>query len=854
MHRNAFVIAVLVMALAAALLVGESLLPGRVLLPLLPDDFPDWSVGRAPEDLVRHPTPNWSMSDVLHLLVPGYAVTRGALERGELPLWDPSQALGVPHIDQVHYGVFYPPAWLPVAFGFPALGWLAAFHLVAAGLGMWLYLGALGRSPHARVLGACCFLAGAWFTARLHNGSVAGAAAWLPWILAGLERGAGASRTRGYALAAVATALSWLAGFPQVTVLVLCTAGVLELGRAVTTTCVARDGRRAASRFAWAMGALLLGALLAAPQLVPTVEYLFTQSSRVDQSPELLALEGLEWPLLKHLLVPDYYAAAHVNGVHPLALGALRQAVNFAALNRPEVSMAIGTPGLLLALAAMLFGRRWITRAWTGLVLVLFALLLLPQVFTVVATLLPPLRLGNPKRLLLITSFGLAVLAAGGFDLVRKGSMRVATTAWLLSLLAMAGACVLMLAVPSTAESASMDRWAVDLARQMDMPQLGAEDVYRIVPAENFRAASDAAFGGASLAMLMALAGVLLFRPRATITPRQWTTHAARRPALVLVLVLAELILVGRPLLRAAPMDAVTSQPGRIDRLAVPALVSAVRAATPGSAAPVRMARVGNEPSWLRPNLPGIYGLHDVQAYAPMVPRRVAELLGAAAPEMVVSGSALGGVDDASLGSPVLDMLSVGIVLSHHEGTLPAGFVETERVGHVRVLRNDEALPRAWFVPGAGVTKIESDEERLAACASGDFDPRAAVFVEQDVDLPESEKGPAVRAVEVESYGPGSVRVTFGRGQPGLLVLAEGFDPRWTAHVAHDGGAERWPAVLRADHALMAVPLRDASAGVVTLAFGMGSLSWALIVGGVAWLLWLVLAAWPVRAQEIPVP
>src|SRR5262245_6109 len=106
--REALLPAVLALAIACVLLVGESLLPGRLFLPLTPDDFPEWQAGRSDAVLQRHPHPNWCMSDVLHLLVPGLAVSASAAARGELPLWDDSQALGVPHLHQVHYGVLYP--------------------------------------------------------------------------------------------------------------------------------------------------------------------------------------------------------------------------------------------------------------------------------------------------------------------------------------------------------------------------------------------------------------------------------------------------------------------------------------------------------------------------------------------------------------------------------------------------------------------------------------------------------------------------------------------------------------------------------------------------------------------------
>src|SRR5262249_28823765 len=151
--REILLPAVIVLVVLCTLLVGESLLPGRLFLPLTPDDFPEWQAGRDPATLQLHPHPNWCMSDVLHLLVPGLAVNAAAAARGELPVWDASRALGVPQLHEVHFAVLSLPAWLPVVFGFNGLAWLALLHLLVAGLGTLAYLNAIGRTRLAALSG-----------------------------------------------------------------------------------------------------------------------------------------------------------------------------------------------------------------------------------------------------------------------------------------------------------------------------------------------------------------------------------------------------------------------------------------------------------------------------------------------------------------------------------------------------------------------------------------------------------------------------------------------------------------------------------------------------------------------------
>lgn len=856
MQRLRLLPALAAVLLAATLLTAESWLPGQLFAPLTLDDFPGWSAGRPSGELVGHPHPNWTMSDVLHLLVPGLVVTREALGRGELPLWDPGQALGLPHLDQVHYSVLYPPAWIPLALGLRGLGWLAWLHLLVAGVGTLLYLNALGRSVVAAATGALAFACSAWITARLHAFPVVGAAVWLPWVLYGLERGAQQGLGRHHVLAAAALGLSLLAGFPQVTLLVGGVAVLVELGRALSR----REG--ALRRGGLAAGALALGGALAAVQVLPTLDYMSSESARADQDPAALAAEGLELPLLSHLIAPDYYADAGLAGPHPVALGALDQATLPVMVNRPEVSMGVGVAGLLLALLSMLFGRTWVSRTWTGLVLAVFVLLLWPTAFELAASWLPPLRFGNPKRLLLLSTFGLAVLAAGGVDLLRREHLRFTSSGWILALVATAWAVLLLVGVPSSSTSEDIDSWAVSLGRQHGLAVQDAQQVYEAVPIapEAFARAGGTATRSALVALAVSLAAVVLFRPRATRTQQGWTSHARQAPVLLAGVVGLELVVVALPLLRPAPEAGLAFDPTSIDGLQPPPLVDLVAATAPDPRVPARLARVGDEPAFLRPNFPEAFGLRDLQAYAPMVPARVQELVEALAPGAALSGSAIGGLHDAEeLASPLLDMLGVSAVLTQDATLQAEGWLDAGVVGHVRVLANDEVLPPAWCV--ADQLEVVVAENRLKRLTAPDFDPLAEVILERAVELPggsldepveDSQEDPlpeplGCRAVRVEGYRPGSMEFAVGPGPACLLVVAETWHPAWVARV---GDRELRP--LTADHAIMAVPLPAGSGARVELSFAPDRHLTGALVSGLALLAGLALLVLSLRRRPEP--
>jgi len=737
--------------LLAGGLVGFGLMPGQAFVPLLPEDFPAWQVGRAPEELAGHPHPNYTMSDVLHLLVPGLQTTRRALDDGRLPLWDPSQALGLPHLAQVHYGVFYPPTWLFHALGVRGLGFMAFVHLALAGLGMLLYVRALGRSSVAGMVAALAFAGCAWVTARLHAFPLVGAAIWAPWILWGLERAHQGHGPRFRVAAAVALALSIFAGHPQTTAWVVVMVVYLEVVRAL----VALRAREPALRPALgAVLTLLGGVLLATPQLVPTLAYLRGESLRATVTADAVVAERLEPPLLWHLLTPDRYADASLPPVppHPLALRDLDQAQRPSAANRAEVSMSVGVVPLALAVIAILLGRGWRARAYALLVLGVFAVLAYEPLLRPLAETVPLLRYGNPKRLLLVTSFGLCVLAAAGVDMVRRPRLSVAVTGWIVAVATTILAVVARVTVPRTDESA-LRAWADAIVERVPVAT-GRQQVFEMIPETLFEHVADVAASSANLAIVMGALAVVMLRPRRHHTEQGWRLLAQRLPGVLPLLVVVELWMSGFPLLRSAPVD----EDGWLDPASglprTPPLAQTAQLVETGPSQPVRLARYGVGAPYLRPNFPSLFALQDVQCYAPMAPARSVELLRAIEPTLTADGSSIHGFTrPGSLAAPMLDLLGVSVVLTEDAALETEGYREVATHGPVRVLANEQARPRAVLVDGREV--VPDAEARLARLGESGFDPFETILLAREprspARIPEAEVASATGA-----GGPGA--------------------------------------------------------------------------------------------------
>jgi Bacterial membrane protein YfhO len=200
-----------------------------------------------------------------------------------------------------------------------------------------------------------------------------------------------------------------------------------------------------------------------------------------------------------------------------------------------------------------------------------------------------------------------------------------------------------------------------------------------------------------------------------------------------------------------------------------------------------------------------ILGLEDVQGYDPVQVNRYVEFI-----------STLNGVDQeyheldvlpSGLNSPMLDILNARYIvvpvsvppgrpdLLHLSQHYPTVFEDDL----VRVLENDDALPRAWIVHDA--REVDRDLA-LKLLAQGAADPAKTVLVEKTPPEVSAPADLSVERVSVVKNTGDSVRLTAIASTPGMVVMSDVYDPDWKAYV--DG--KEVPLYV-ADHAFRAVPL-----------------------------------------------
>ncbi len=357
-----------VLAIAAATVVAWWNLLGRGLIPLT--------------------------GDALVFSYPRWKLATAAWRDLSVPLWNPYQDMGEPHLADPTTSALYPPLILlsPLRrFGGFLLVWVIVHTAIAAG-----FMGALvwrrTRDPASSLAGAALAGVGGAFISHVTFPEQLASAAWLPACLALQQR-------RSTPWLAGALAMQWLAGFPPFSLLTAIALGAIALvqGKESLGSTVAAG---------------LAGAGLAAPEAIPFLELLAHSVRHLVLDRAVAGTFSLTVPaLLKEVFLPQWSMIA------PSLPGDPAMMTFYAG---PAALLVAG-----LAVAGGAKANRWIASGTAAaLVLSLGAHLPFYAAF-------PPLRIFRfPANWLLLAGAGFSLLAALGTARLRSRRAR-----WIVALL-----------------------------------------------------------------------------------------------------------------------------------------------------------------------------------------------------------------------------------------------------------------------------------------------------------------------------------------------------------------------------------------------------------------------------------
>ena len=206
--------AVILFAFYPALILGKIPLNGRNLAgfysPWIYQQFEGFPAGVPSKP---------GMLDQLRLYYPYLHLTQQTYRQFQLPLWNPHQFAGNPHMAEMQSGVFYPLHLLLLVLPLPAYWTL--FQLVGlflAGLFTYLYLKNLKLSSLAALFGGLSFMLSTFiFTWNQEVIVAPHSILWLPLILLSIDKFLTSYRRRWWLVGLAGLVLSLLSGYWQTT-------------------------------------------------------------------------------------------------------------------------------------------------------------------------------------------------------------------------------------------------------------------------------------------------------------------------------------------------------------------------------------------------------------------------------------------------------------------------------------------------------------------------------------------------------------------------------------------------------------------------------------------------------------
>jgi hypothetical protein len=682
---------------------------------------------------------NWMPADggdLVSFLYPTYRFAAAALRAGTWPLWNPYLYGGAPHVGDIQAGFLYPPNLalflLQPAFPYQALQWLGIGNVWLAGAGMYLFL-ARGQRLHrlAALAAALTFMFSDAFITHFGNLNFSAVASWLPWVFWAYLAGTAARRLTYAALAGTLLAVATLAGHIQGTLFILLALAIYT-GLVLWQGCQEEGaGRRVGFALLYLGTTLLVTVLLTAPILLPALQlagytaragWNYTEAAGYSLSPA----QWIGW------LIPGFFGRG--------------PQFHWGAWPRVEVGY-VGILPLILAAMALVLRRGRRTWIWVGLALASFILALgiyaIPHGWL---TLLPGFgQLRAPARLVLVTDFALAALAAIGLDAVLKpdgAGDRGMDKLWRLA--GYATAAIWVFAVP-------LAYLALLLVQNLDQAI-----VIRI---------------SITLIAVMTFAGLLA-------ASFFWLTAARGRWArpVTLAWLAAGLILLDLAS-NGAYQDLGDQNPSR--NFGQPAIASFL--AQQGG--PFRIdTRTGIDGQW-QPDTALLYGLQDVGGL--VNPLQLADQ------QRYWEGI-------GSRSSRLYDLLGARYLIAKKDVKLDWDKFKPAFEGdpNLNVYLNPRALPQAFVVPG--VTPAPSHDAAWQAIHAPDFDPATSAVVES---TPATGGGRgSVSGLQIQ---PGYVTMQVTADGPALVVVSQAWYPGWQVRV--DGVPQGAP--LRTDYAFQGVPV-----------------------------------------------
>lgn len=338
--------------------------------------------------------------------IPLRVAAANLIRAGHLPLWNPYLFSGMPLHGAAQAGVLFPLNWFYLVFSPPvATNLMMLATYMAAALGAYLFARRSGANITGAVTTSFIWQFSAFLVEQVGHTNVLQTAAMLPWVLWAVESYVSTrSRGRGLLLA-ILVAVQIFAGHQQTSAYALLLTGAYTL-------VLVRASKRSLSSYLSPLAMLGLGFLLAAVQILPTIE-LLRNSMRASASYDFFSSFSMPPHFALTVFAPYVFGGGN---------GLLFRAPYVGPTFFGEYVAYVGLLTIMLASLALLFKPDVRTKFWA----IVFAVCLLlafgrflPFHMYAVIYYVPVLNLFRvPARHLMEVEFALAVLAGRGITVI----------------------------------------------------------------------------------------------------------------------------------------------------------------------------------------------------------------------------------------------------------------------------------------------------------------------------------------------------------------------------------------------------------------------------------------------------
>ncbi|KKR87222.1 MAG: hypothetical protein UU34_C0006G0041 [Candidatus Curtissbacteria bacterium GW2011_GWA1_41_11] len=672
---------------------------------------------------------NNAMSDVITQLYPWKKITIDSWKQLQIPAWNPYQFAGYPLLANVQSAVWTPLNLLFFIFPFnDAWSFLILLQPIAAAIGMFLFVRSIGQSKLAGLLSSISFMFCGFIVVWMAYGTLVWAALSLPWILWSLTQ-------KRWIISSLFVAFSLFSGHIQTSLYVIGASLLFSLYQRKQVT--------------KALLGLLLGVVIAMPQLIPTIRF-YDQSVRSELFGKL---EVIPWNYLPTILAPDILG-------NPVTR-------NDWFGHYAEWASYAGVIPLFLSFFGLFVPRKKPKIIWYFVLLMVGAITLsypTPILDAVVNLHIPILSTSSASRIVILLSFSIAVL--GGFGLDSLTDVWHQVNKRRLLLYSMLWFCIVMFIW-------SMIIWGnLFWIRDVDGEKISVAERNFIIP---------------SLLVLGTIGLVFMGLIR---------QGRVRRAVCIGLFLLASIDML-RFAMKWMPFE---------ERAYVYPELPVLTYLSKEHGFERVFGNFGNEGQ-------SVFGLYGIEGYDPLYVRRYGQFISGAGDGKVgnlTRTTVLIGKQGIYT-KRMLDLLSVKLIL-HARGdgrniwAFPYWNYSDIAVSpsysdeQYEVYRNEGALPRAYFVPS--FMTGSNDQELLDLLFSESTDLHHTVILEETPEefVSAGNGQELFERVRITRFTPNEINIDVETNTSGLLVLTDPYYPGWSAYV--NGKSTK---IYRANFALRAI-------------------------------------------------